>query len=308
MIDRLDAMRVFVTVLDEGSLAAGGRRLGRSPAAVTRAIAGLETHVGLELLQRTTRTLHLTEGGERYAAVCRRVLAELEEADSSVAGDRGAARGVLSVTSPVMFGTRYLRPVVGAFLAAHPDVQIRLLLLDRMVNLVDEGVDVALRIAPLPDSSLIALRVGEVRRVLCAAPAYLAGKPPIGKPADLAGHNCIAIDPSSPSELWSFPPPPGGRIARTVRVKPRLMVNADEPAMNAAVAGEGIVRILSYKVDREIRDGSLVALLVGDEPPPVPVNLVIPEGRLSLTKVRAFVDFAAERLRREFAGMSRPWP
>jgi DNA-binding transcriptional LysR family regulator len=308
MIDRLDAMRVFVTVLDEGSLAAAGRRLGRSPAAVTRAIAFLEAHVGSQLLQRTTRTLHLTEAGERYVEVCRRVLAELEEADISVAGDHGAARGVLTVTSPVMFGTRILRPIVGAFLAAYPAVQIRLLLLDRIVNLVDEGVDVALRIAPLPDSSLIALRIGEVRRLLCASPAYLARRPPISKPADIAGHDCIAIAPAGPSEIWSFPPPPGGRIARTVRVKPRLMVNADEAAMNAAVNGEGIVRILSYKIDREIRQGSLVVLLAKDEPPPLPVHLVIPEGRLSLAKVRTFVDFAVERLRAEFGEMNRPWP
>lgn len=166
MIDRLDAMRVFIATLDEGSLAAAGRRLGRSPPAVTRAMAFLESHVGTQLLQRTTRNLHLTEAGERYASVCRRLLGDLEEIDMSVAGDRSAARGVLTIRAPVMFRTRILRPIVSEFLKEHPTVQIRFLLLDRLVNLVDEGVDVALRIAPLPDSSLIAQRIGEVRRVL----------------------------------------------------------------------------------------------------------------------------------------------
>ena len=305
-MDRLDAMRVFVTALDEGSLARAGRRLGRSPAAVTRAVAFLENHVGVKLLHRTTRTMRLTEAGERYASACRRVLADLEEADMSAAGDRAAPRGVLTVTAPVMFGTRILRPIVSAFLASQPAVQIRYLLLDRLVNLIDEGVDVALRIAHLPDSALIALRVGEVRRVLCAAPSYLARFPAIAEPADLAEHDCIAVAQLSPNEMWSFPPPPGGTIARTVRVKPRLTVNAIEPAVDAAIDGEGIVRVLSYQIEREIRDGRLVIVLRKDEPPPLPVHLVVPEGRLAFAKVRAFVDHSVARLKTELAGMGRP--
>jgi DNA-binding transcriptional LysR family regulator len=303
VIDRLDAMRVFVTALDEGSLAGAGRRLGRSPAAVTRAISFLESHIGVQLLHRTTRIIRLTEAGERYASVCQRVLSDLQEADISAAEGHASLRGLLTITAPVMFGTHILRPLVGEFLKRHPAVQIRYLLLDRVVNMVDEGVDVALRIAPLPDSTLIALRVGEVRRLLCASPDYLSDKPPILKPADLAGHDCIAIAEMSPTEIWSFPPSPGGRIARTVRMKPRLMVNADEAAVNAAVDGEGIVRILSYKVDRQIRDGRLVVLLPEDEPSPVPIHLVVPEGRLSVAKVRVFVDFAVARLRAELANM-----
>jgi len=297
-MDRLDAMRVFVTALDEGSLARAGRRLGRSPAAVTRAVAFLENHVGVKLLHRTTRTMRLTEAGERYASACRRVLADLEEADMSAAGDRAAPRGVLTVTAPVMFGTRILRPIVSAFLASQPAVQIRYLLLDRLVNLIDEGVDVALRIAHLPDSALIALRVGEVRRVLCAAPSYLARFPAIA--------DCIAVAQLSPNEMWSFPPPPGGTIARTVRVRPRLTVNAIEPAVDAAIDGEGIVRVLSYQIEREIRDGRLVIVLRKDEPPPLPVHLVVPEGRLAFAKVRAFVDHSVARLKTELAGMGRP--
>ena len=297
MIDRLDTMRVFVAALDEGSLARAGRRLGRSPAAVTRAIAALEGYVGAPLLHRTTRRLQLTEAGEHYAAVCRRVLTDLDEADLSVAGHRAAPRGVLTVTAPVMFGTRVLRPIVGEFLQVHPAVQVRYLLLNRMTNLIDEGIDVALRIAPLQDSSLVAVRIGEVRRVLCASPAYLARRPPVETLADLARHDCIAIEPTSANDVWSFPPAPGGRVARTVRVKPRLMVNADEAAVSAAIDGEGIVRIFSYKIQKEVADGSLVVLLPDDEPPPVPVHLVTSSDRLALAKVRAFMDFAAARLR-----------
>jgi DNA-binding transcriptional LysR family regulator len=304
-MDRLDAMRVFVTALDEGSLAAVGRRLGRSPAAVTRAVAFLENHVGVPLLQRTTRTMRLTEAGDRYAAACRRVLADLEEAEMSAAGERAAPRGLLTVTAPVMFGTRILRPIVSAFLASQPEVQIRYLLLDRVVSLIDEGVDVALRIAHLPDSALIAIRVGEVRRVLCASPDYLARRPAIGEPADLSGHDCIAVAQLSPNEIWSFPPSQGGTIARTVRVKPRLMVNSIEAAVGAAVDGEGVVRLLSYQIEREVRDGRLVVLLREDEPAPLPVHLVVPEGRLAIAKVRAFVDHSVAGLRAELARMGQ---
>jgi DNA-binding transcriptional LysR family regulator len=302
-MDRLDAMRVFVAALDEGSLAGAGRRLGRSPAAVTRAVAFLEGRVGVQLLYRTTRALRLTEAGERYASTCQRVLTDLEEADISAAGERAAPRGLLTITAPVMFGTHILRPIVTAFLRREPAVRIRYLLLDRLVNLIDEGVDLALRIAPLPDSSLVALRIGEVRQMLCASPEYLARKPPIVAPADLAGHDCIAITQMGPNEVWTFPPSPGGRMARTVRIKPRLTVNADEAAVKSAVDGEGVLRVLSYKIDSEVRDGRLVVLLPDDEPPPMPVHLVVPEGRLAIAKVRAFMDFAAARLKVEFARM-----
>jgi DNA-binding transcriptional LysR family regulator len=305
MIDRLDAMRVFVTALDEGSLARAGQKLRRSPAAITRALAALESHVGAQLLHRTTRRLQLTEAGEHYAAVCRHVLAELDEADLSVAGERAMPHGVLTVTAPVMLGTRVLRPIVGEFLKNHPAVQIRYLLLNRVTNLADEGIDVALRIAVLQDSTLVAQRVGEVRRVLCASPRYLAERAAPKTIADLADHDCIAIEPTSAEDIWSFPPLPGRKMARTVKIRPRLMVNADEAAVSAAVDGEGIVRILSYKIQEEVQHGSLVLLLRDDEPPPVPVHLVALDHRLALTKVRTFMDFAGERLRANFKETAR---
>lgn len=300
MIDRLDSMRVFVTALNEGSLARAGQRLGRSPAAITRALAALEEHVGAPLLHRTPRRLQLTEAGERYIAVCRHVLATLDEADLSAAGERAEPHGVLTVTAPVMFGTRILRPIAGAFLRRFPKVQLRYLLLDRITNLVDEGIDIGLRIAPLQDSSLIALRIGEVERVLCASPAYLARRAAPASIADLAQHDCIAIEPTSAEDIWSFPPLPGRRMGRTVRIRPRMMVNSDEAAVSAAVDGEGIARILSYKIQQEVAAGRLVVLLPSDQPPPVPVHLVAPEHRLAIPKVRAFMDFAGQRLRDSF--------
>jgi len=192
MMDRIDAMKVFVAALEEGSLAGAGRKLGRSPAAVSRATAFLEAHVGAELLHRTTRSIKLSEAGERYSAACRRVLTELEEADNVAAGDRAAPRGTLALTAPVVSGEMVLRPVLDAFLDAYPTVSARLVLLDRSVNLVDEGFDIALRIADLADSSMIATRIGEVRRVVVAAPRYLKQNPRIEEPGDLAKHQIIS--------------------------------------------------------------------------------------------------------------------
>jgi DNA-binding transcriptional LysR family regulator len=297
-MDRLDAMATFVAVLDEGSLAAAGRRLGRSPAAVTRAIAGLEQRLGTRLLHRTTRRVKLTEAGESYAAACRRVLVELDDAARQVAGVRAAPRGVLTITAPLVFGRRILRPMLDDFLDGQPDVQGRLVLLDRPVDLVDEGMDLALRIAHLPDSGLVAIRLGEVRRVLCAAPAYLAAQTRIGEPADLSGHACILSAQAGQGDSWTFPAIAGGR-PRTVRIHPRLIVNGAEAAIASAAEGRGITRVLSYQITDEVKAGRLKTLLESCEPSPLPVHFVAPEGRLAVAKVRAFVDFAAPRLKAE---------
>ena len=192
-MDRIDAMKVFVAALNEGSLAGAGRKLGRSPAAVSRAIAFLETHVGTELLHRTTRSIKLSEAGERYAVACRRILTDLEDADIAAAGERSSPRGTLTITAPVAAGDMLLRPVLDAFMDEFPAVSVRLHLLDRPENLIEEGLDVALRIAHLPDSTLVALRVGEVRRVVAASPRYLALHRPITQPPDLAEHQIIAM-------------------------------------------------------------------------------------------------------------------
>ncbi len=295
-MDRLEAMEVFVAAVDEGSLAAAGRRLGRSPAAVTRAVALLERRTGTRLLHRTTRALRLTEAGERYVATCRRLLADLAEAELLAAGERQAPRGLLTVTAPSLFGFLHVRPLVDDFLASYPEVQVRLLLLDRVVNLIDEGLDLAVRIGPLPDSSLIAVAVGSLRRVVCASPDYLARHKAPQTPADLAAHDCIAFTQQSPGETsWSFGG--GATPARHVRVRPRLITNSAEAAVASASAGHGITRVLSYQIERELGAGQLKLLLQDFEPPPPQVHLIYPEARLSVAKARAFVDLVVPRLR-----------
>jgi DNA-binding transcriptional LysR family regulator len=303
-VDRLDAMKVFVTALDEGSLAGAGRKLRRSPAAVSRAIAFLEEHVGTELLHRTTRSIKLSEAGERYAAACRRVLIDLEEADVMAAGERSAPRGTLTVTATAFAGETILSPIIDAFLDAYPGVSVRLYLLDRFVNLIDEGIDVALRVAHLSDSSLVATRVGEVRRVVAAAPRYLAQNPRITEPADLAKHQIITFADLG-IDSWSFPPVNGSSVPHMVNFTPRLIVNSIRGAIVSAVNGRGVTRVLSYHIPQEVRDGSLEIVLKDHEPPPLPVHLIAPHGRLTVPKVRAFVDMALPRLRSHFAATSR---
>ena len=303
-MDRIDAMKVFVSAVEEGSLAGAGRRLGRSPAAVSRAIAFLEAHVGTELLHRTTRALKLSEAGERYVAACRRVLAELEEADIAAGGERAAPRGTLTLTAPMITGEDVVRPVVDAFMNEYPTVSVRLLMFDRQVNLIDEGIDVALRIAHLADSNAIAIRLGEVRRVVAASPAYLSRHPVINEPADLAKHQIVSMTHFG-QDSWSFPPLKNSSVPRTVQFTPRLTVNTVRAAVASAAEGNGITRLFSYHIADQIRDGRLQILLDKDEHPPLPVHLLAPPGRLSVPKVRAFVDFAVPRLKRYFEHLSR---
>ena len=292
-------MKVFVAALNEGSLAGAGRKLGKSPAAISRAIAFLEAHVGTELLHRTTRSIKLSEAGERYAIACRRILTDLEEADMVAAGERSAPRGMLTVTAPVAAGEQLLRPVLDAFMDKFAAVSVRLDMLDRPANLIDEGIDVALRIAHLPDSTLVALRVGEVRRVVAASPRYLARHERIAQPADLAEHQVIAMTHFG-IDSWSFPPIDGSTIARTVQFTPRFIVNSIRAAVESAVQGRGIVRMFSYHLADAVADGTLEIILADHEHPPLPVHLVSPHGRLSVPKVRAFVDFALPSLREAF--------
>lgn len=303
-MDRIDAMKVFVATLDEGSLAGAGRRLKRSPAAVSRAIAFLEAHVGVELLHRTTRTIRLSEAGERYLIACRRILTELEEAEIVAVGEKAAPRGLLTLSAPPISGEDILRPILDDFLDAYPLVSARLLLLDRPVNLVEEGVDVALRVAQLPDSSLIATRVGgDVRRVVVASPDYLRSHSPIKGPADLAGQDIIAFT-NFGLDSWSFTPATGSSVPRTVQFSPRLTVNSVRAALASAINGRGLTRLYSYHVADAVRRGQLQPVLGDGEFPALPVHLLTPKGRIAVPKVRAFIDFAAPQLRREFARLA----
>lgn len=292
-MDRLDALRAFALAVDRGSLSAAARQLARSPASITRAIAALEERLGAPLLVRTTRALRLTEAGERFLPTARHVVEELDAAEQVTTTAERRPHGVLSLTAPVTFGSLHVRPIVEAYLAAHAEVRVRLLLLDRVVNLVDEGVDIAIRIAHLPDSALIATQVGAVRRLLVASPAYLAAHGRPRNPAELAAHRCISSIGLTPSETWTF----RKQRAIHVRVTPVLAVNHAESAIRAAAAGAGITTALSYQVVDQLARGTLVRLLPGFEPPPVPVQLVFPAANARAAKVRAFLELAAPRLR-----------
>lgn len=303
-MDRIDAMKIFIAALDEGSLAGAGRALNRSPAAVSRAIAFLEAHVGTELLHRTTRSIRLSEAGGRYAVAARRILMELEEADMLAVGEKSAPRGTLTLSAPPISGEDILRPIIDEFLDAYPMVKARLLLLDRAVNLVEEGVDIAMRVAQLPDSALIATRVGsDVRRVVVGSPEYLASRPPIAQPADVAEHQVIAFS-NFGLESWSFAPAPGSSIARTVRFSPRLAVNSVRAALDSAIGHHGLTRLYSYHVAEAVKLGQLKVVLANAEYPSLPIHLLTPAGRVALPKARAFLDFAAPRLRSVFSRLA----
>lgn len=297
-MDRLDAMRVFVAVADRAGFAAAARGLGLSAPAATRAIAALERRVGTRLMQRTTRRLRLTEAGQRYLADCKRILGEIDEAEASAAGAHAEPRGPLGITAPAMFGRLFVAPLVISFAERHPQVAARLFLADRLVDLIDEGYDVAVRIAHLADSALTAVRVGSVRRVICASPTYLAQHGTPRTPADLQRFDAIAFAPIGPAQEWSFRV---GQRTQTIRPPARLVANTAEVAVAAAVAGRGLTSVLSYQVGPELRAGKLKLVLADHELPPVPVQVVHHEGRRASARVRAFVDLAVERLRAEKA-------
>ena len=294
-MNRFGALAVFTAVAELGSFSGAARRLGRSTTAISRAIAALEAELGVRLLNRTTRRVSLTDSGAGYLEVSRRILSELEEAESALQEGVGAPRGPLTVTAPVVFGRRHLMPLICDFLDRHAAVQARVLLVDRIVDLVEEGVDVAVRIGHLPDSTLIAVQVGRVRRILCASPAYLARCGTPREPADLDRHRTIGAALSG--ALASPAIPRRGRPARAA-IAPALRVNSVEAAIEAALAGFGITAALSYQVDQELRAGVLVRLLPEHEPAPLPLHLVRPAGTHLPAKVRLFLSFAAERLTR----------
>jgi len=290
-VDRLEIMRVFVVVAEEQGFAPAARRLAMSPPAVTRAVSALEERIGTRLLHRTTRVVRLTEAGTRFLADCKRILGEIEEAQASAAGLHAEPRGQLAVTAPVMFGRMHVAPIVFDFLARHPRLTLRTLFVDRVVDMIDEGLDVAVRIAELPDSSLHAVRVGSVRRVVCASPDYLAAHGAPRTPADLSKLDAIAFSLGGSAEEWSF------ASGEMVSPPTQLVVNSLDVAVAAAVAGRGVARVLSYQIAPELRAGRLEIVLAQFEPPPVPISVVYAEGRRAAAKVRAFVDFAVARLR-----------
>ena len=293
-MDRLAAMRVFTAVADAGSLSGAGRRLNMPLATVSRHLAALEDEIGVRLMTRTTRHLALTEPGRRYLESCRRILAELEAADLALAGQHLEPRGEIAITAPAMFGRLHVVPIVVAFLEAFPQVTARLLLVDRVVDLIEEGLDVSVRIGVLPDSSLIATRVGGVRLVTCASPSYLAKHATPATPLELAGHDCISFGAFSPAERWVYA---GPAKSRRVAVRSRLVVNTADAAIDAARAGLGVTRVLSYQAEASVAERALSLILEDFEPEAFPVSLLSREDRLPQAKVQRFSAFAAPRLR-----------
>ena len=297
-MDRIDAIAAFVAVAEAGSFVGAARRLGRSPAGLTRAVAALEERLGTRLFTRTTRVVTLTDAGRRHLERCQLILRDVAALESGAAAEREDAAGALVVTASVVFGRLHVVPIVTELLRRHRGVDVRLELSDDVVPLVESGIDVGIRIAHLPDSSLKAMRVGSVRRALYASPAYLAahGEPP--SPPDLPQHATVAFPaPAQPTTRWTLG---RGRTRRTVAIAPRLTVNLAEPAIDAAVAGLGITRVLSYMVDHLVRAGALRPVLEAYEPPPIPVHVVHPAGRHLPLRTRLFLDLAVASLRRRF--------
>jgi len=293
-VDRLAAIRVFVAVVDAGGLSAAGRRLSMPLTTVSRHLKALEDDLDVRLITRTTRRLTLTEPGRAYLETCRRVLADLDAAERRLAGEQAEPQGVLALTAPILFGRSHVQPVVHAYLDAYPRVSARMFLADRIVDLVEEELDLGIRIGHLPDSAMRATALGSVRYVCCASPAYLddAGVPET--PQALAGHRCISFATFAKTGRWSF----YGTKPQTVTVVPRLIVNTAEAAIDAAKAGLGIVRVLSYQAVEGFKDGSLRMVLEAFEPERLPVSLIHREDRLPQAKVQSFVALAVPRLRR----------
>lgn len=295
-MDKFHLINVFVAVVDCQGLAGAARKLNMSPPAVTRAMNDLELHLGLRLLTRTTRSVRVTDAGERYVQDCRRILAEMLEADESVTGMHSSPRGRLTVTAPVLFGGMFITPIVTEYLSRYPDVSASCLFLDRVVNLVDEGVDVAVRIGELPDSSMQAVRVGQVRRVICASPDYLARQGIPTKPDDLHAHTIISASSVTPNPEWKLM---DQGTLRSIRLQARMITTTNDSAVHAATGGFGLTRLLSYQVAEHLRNGQLKTVLPDFEPAALPVHVVHREGRQAPQRVRAFLDLAVERLRQD---------
>jgi DNA-binding transcriptional LysR family regulator len=298
-LDRIDAWTTFAAVAEGRSFAAAARRLGRSPAAVTRAVAALEERLGARLLNRTTRSVALTEIGAHTLEAARRALSLFEELEGAAATERRELRGRLNVTAPVVFGRLHVLPIVEAFLRDHAGATVQVALLDRVVSIVEEGFDVAVRLGRLPDSSLKGIRAGEVRRGVYASPNYLRANGTPRTPRALANHECIACTAVTPvPDRWTF-----SREGRSfvVSVFSRLVVNTAEAAIDAALAGLGPACVLSYQVDAHARAGQLVRILRPFEPPAIPVQVVIPAGRFVTPIVRAFLERAGSALRATLA-------
>jgi DNA-binding transcriptional LysR family regulator len=302
-MDRLESMSTFQAVVETGSLSAAARRLKTPLATVSRRVSELESHLRTKLFNRSSRKLVLTDAGSSYFAACKRILADVTEAERAASGEYSEPTGELIITAPVGLGRAYLIPILADFLKAYPDIKASLLLTDRVQSLFQEHIDLGLRIGPLPDSSLIAVRVGTTCRVICASPAYLAARGTPRTPEDLAGHDCVTYAGFTSPDAWTFFK---DKAPVAVPVRVRLVVGSAEAACDAAAAGIGITSAFAYHVETARKRGALTALLDEFQPAPLPVNLVYAANRFLPIKVRAFLDYAAPRLKNVFAEFQPP--
>jgi DNA-binding transcriptional LysR family regulator len=300
-MDRIDAMTTLIAAVDGGSLSAASRALGMPLATVSRKVSELEAHLRTRLVVRTSRRLSLTEAGRAYVAASRRILDDIDDAERAASGEYRAPRGHLTITASIMFGRLHVEPVVLDFLGAYPEITTRLVLADHVVSLIDDHVDVAVRVGRLADSSMVATRLGAVSWVACASPQYLDvnGTPPT--PASLDQHDCIMFEGLYSTNLWSFG---RGEQAESLPIRPRFAVNTADAAIAAAIASAGITRVLSYQVHEAVAEGKLRIILRAFEPEPLPVHLVHAGQKLLPLKLRAFLDFAAPRLKASLQQLS----
>ena len=297
-MDRLEAMSILLEAVESGSLSGAGRRLGMPLATVSRKISELEAHLKTRLVQRSARRLTLTDSGRSYVAASKRILEDVGEAERAASGEYSAPKGALIITAPIVFGRLHVLPVAIAFLKAYPDVNIKIVQADRLLNLLEEHVDLAVRIGELPDSGLVAMKVGAIRRVTCASPAYFAERGAPQSPDGLTAHDCVTFEGLGAPDAWTFRI---GGSDKPVAIRSRLVVNTAEAAIDAAIAGVGVTRVLSYQIARAVRAGALAVALEEFEPAAWPVSLVHGAQGLMPLKLRAFLDFAAPRLRADLA-------
>ncbi|PQV46048.1 LysR family transcriptional regulator [Paraburkholderia sp. BL21I4N1] len=293
-MDRLEAITILLAAVDNGSLSAASRQLRIPLATVSRRVSELEDHLKMRLLLRGNRKLALTEAGRTYVASCRRIMDDLAEAERTAAGEYHAPQGELTISVPLVMGRAHALPVIVDFLHAYPDIRIRVQFVNRNVSLLEEQVDVAMRVGELPDSSMIGTRVGLIRQVLCASPAYLKVRGTPNCPADLMVHDCVGYEHFTAGMNWEFRHEAG---FETIPIRWRLVVNSIEAAVIAAAAGAGIARVLSCQIDEQVKSKTLVTVLSKYELPPIPVSLIYPSQRQVPLKLRAFLDFSIPRLR-----------
>jgi DNA-binding transcriptional LysR family regulator len=293
-MDKLEAMRVFVEVTQANSFVAASRKLGISAPAVTRSIAQFEKTLGVRLFNRTTRHVRLTDSGIRFYQDAKRILDDVDQSVAAVSGSYTEPKGLLTITAPVLFGQLHVTSVITEYLQQHPSVSVRAVFYDRISNLLDEGLDIAIRIGQLKDSSIYAIPVGSVHRVLCASPRYLAKHGSPKHPNELVNHEIIQASTVEPSTTWQFESATG---KTSTKVNPRLQCSQNGAAIEAAKQGLGITRLMSYQVGEELKNGSLTCVLANYQPPPLPVSIVHIEGRQAHAKIRSFIDLAVARLR-----------